>query len=67
MDPNSGRIYEEVELLRLSPEDRAKLVEIKGRREDVERISDAVKSMNRAERRAENRRRGLRSNGERKK
>jgi hypothetical protein len=52
MDPNSGRLYTEAEMADLSEARRAELVELKGKREDIERISQAVQAMNRAERRA---------------
>lgn len=64
MDPNSGRLYTEDEMVNLDPAERAKLVELRGEQRDIERISDAVKRLNRQERRAANRKAGLRSNGD---
>lgn len=40
MDPNSGRLYESLTVARLAGVENP--VEIKGRREDIERISEAV-------------------------
>ena len=60
MDPNSGRLYTEGQMVGLSDDERARLVRLEGRPEDVQRISDAVKRLNRAERRAANRKAGLR-------
>lgn len=64
MDPNSGRLYNEAQMAQLSEDERARLVRMEGRQEDIERISRAVESLNRAERRKANREAGLRSNGE---
>ncbi len=64
MDPNSGRIYDEAEMAKLADDERARLVRMEGRQEDIERISAAVQALNRAERRKANRDAGLRSNGE---
>lgn len=64
MDPNSGRLYNEAQMAELDETERARLVRLEGRREDIERISGAVQALNRAERRKANRESGLRSNGE---
>ena len=63
MDPNSGRLYTEAQMEELPEDERARLVHLKGSLADVERISNAVSAMNRAERRRANRAAGLRSNG----
>jgi hypothetical protein len=52
MDPHSGKLYNQDEMLKLSEEERSRLVQLHGRREDIERISAAVAGLNRAERRA---------------
>jgi hypothetical protein len=52
MDPNSGRLYSEQDMAKMTEEERARVVELRGSQEDIERISQAVQSMNRAERRA---------------
>ena len=52
MDPGTGRIYSQSEMDRMTEEAKAKLIRLEGRREDIERISQAVQDMNRAERRA---------------
>lgn len=55
MDPNSGRIYTDqqvAELRKNDPAEAARLVLMQGRREDIERIGQAVAALNRADRRA---------------
>jgi len=67
MDPNSGRLYTDEQMAKLSDAERARLVQMDGRREDIERISHAVQNLNRAERRRRNRAAGRLSNGDEKK
>lgn len=52
MDPNSGKLYTEEQMSKLSAEEKDRLVLLEGRQADIERISHAVQAMNRAERRA---------------
>lgn len=55
MDPNSGRIYTAEQMARLretNPTYAESLVLMEGKREDIERIGQAVAALNRAERRA---------------
>jgi hypothetical protein len=52
MDPNSGKLYSQDDMLKLTEDERSRLVQLEGRREDIERISAAVAGLNRAERRA---------------
>lgn len=55
MDPNSGRIYTDeqmADLRKRDPERADSLVLMHGKREDIERIGQAVAALNRADRRA---------------
>lgn len=52
MDPNSGKLYTEGDMALMTKEERDRLVELRGKPEDIERISEAVAALNRAERRA---------------
>lgn len=55
MDPNSGKIYTDeqvAELRTTAPAEADRLVLMQGRREDIERIGQAVAALNRADRRA---------------
>lgn len=52
MDPNSGKVYTDAEVAKMTAERRAELVEMRGSEEHIRRISEAVQAMNRAERRA---------------
>ncbi len=64
MDPNSGKLYSQDDMAKMTEAEQARLVRMEGRLEDIERVSAAVQALNRAERRKANREAGLRSNGE---
>lgn len=42
MDPNSGRLYTPEQVAKLDAESRARLVELRGKPEDIERVSRAT-------------------------
>ena len=64
MHPITGDLFSEAQMKDMTEAERKSLVRIEGSPADVERISEAVKRLNRAERRAANRKAGLLSNGQ---
>lgn len=64
MDPRSGELYSQREMESMDDFERERLVLLRGKIEDIERLSEGIKALNREERRAANRKAGLRSNGE---
>ena len=52
MNPYTGKLYTESDMANMTSEERSELVELSGSFAHIQRISEAVGNMNRAERRA---------------